>query len=123
MSGLLPLRSIITVSKAKKIELPALPKAVRAFNQDIETRMVIPTLPSLWEQDAMCQAYGFDYLYSSNDSPKSGGPNLNDEQVFKLAEDLDKKSTKPFLSFILTMSMHGPYTQQIDNSFIIKNKN
>lgn len=123
MSGLLPLRSIITVSKAKKIELPALPKAVRAFNQDIETRMVIPTLPSLWEQDAMCQAYGFDYLYSSNDFPKSGERNLNDEQVFKLAEDLDKKSTKPFLSFILTMSMHGPYTQQIDNSFIIKNKN
>ena len=122
MSGLLPLRSIITVSKAKNIELPALPKAIHVFNPEIESRMIIPTLPSLWEQDAMCQSYGFNFLYSSNDYKNGAERNLNDEQVFELAEELDKKSTKPFLSFILTMSMHGPYTKQIDDKFIIKNK-
>ncbi len=122
MTGLLPLRSIITVSNAKNIELPALPKVMRTFNKDIETRMIIPTLPSLWEQDAMCLSYGFDHLYSSNDYSKNKERNLNDEQVFELAEELDKKSSKPFFAYILTMSMHGPYTKQFDDTFIIKSK-
>ena len=122
MSGLLPLRSIITVSKAKNIEIPAMPKMMRVFNNQIETRMVIPTLPTMWEQDAMCKAYGFDHLYTSNDYKKENVRNLNDLQVFELAASLDKKSRKPFFSYILTMSMHGPYTKQIDDSFIIKSK-
>ena len=122
MTGLLPLRSIITVSKAKDRTLVALPKLMKLFNKDIETRMIIPTLPSLWEQDAMCNAYGFHHLYSSNDFTGNVERNLNDEQVFQLAEEIDMKSTKPFFSYILTMSMHGPYNKQIDPSFIINSK-
>ena len=122
MTGLLPLRSIITVSRVKNNKLPALPKMMKIFNKEIETRMIIPTLPSLWEQDAMCQAYGFDRLYSSYDYKDSSEQNLNDEQVFQLAERIDKESNKPFFSFILTMSMHGPYTKQVDTTFFIKSK-
>jgi lipoteichoic acid synthase len=122
MTGLLPLRSIITVSKAKDRTLMAMPKLITLFNEDIETRMIIPTLPSLWEQDAMCNAYGFQRLYSSNDYTENVGRNLNDEQVFKLAEEIDMKSSKPFFSYILTMSMHGPYNKQIDPSFKINSK-
>ena len=120
MTGLLPLRSIITVSRAKHNLIPALPKSIRQFNPHIESRMVIPTLPSLWEQDAMCQTYGFDYLFSSNDYKGQHSRNLNDEQVFQLAQQIDLKSSKPFFSFILTMSMHGPYNSQIDSSFVIR---
>ena len=122
MTGLLPFRSIITVSKAKDRTLMALPKFMKLFNKDIETRMIIPTLPSLWEQDAMCNAYGFHHLYSSNDFTDNVERNLNDEQVFQLAAEIDMKSSKPFFSYILTMSMHGPYNKQIDQSFIINSK-
>ena len=122
LSGLLPLRSIITVTKAKDRTIISLPKLLKQFNKDLESRMVIPTLPSLWEQDSMCQAYGFDHLYSSNDYKKSNARNLNDEQVFELAKEADLKSTKPFFSFILTLSMHGPYNKQIDDTFIINDK-
>ena len=122
MTGLLPLRSIITVSRAKHNLLPALPKKIKKYNPDIESRMVIPTLPSLWEQDAMCQAYGFDYLYSSNDFQGPHSRNLNDEQIFQLAKEIDLKSSKPFFSYILTMSMHGPYNSPIDSTFIIHDK-
>jgi lipoteichoic acid synthase len=122
MTGLLPLRSIITVSRAKEKTLPALPKVIKQVFPNMETRMIIPTLPSLWEQDAMCHAYGFDHLYSSNDFEGKHERNLNDEQLFTLAQQLDSKSTSPFFSYILTMSMHGPYNSVIDNSFIIHDK-
>ena len=122
LSGLLPLRSIITVTKAKDRTIISLPKVLKQFNKDLESRMIIPTLPSLWEQDSMCQAYGFDQLYSSNDYKNSNERNLNDEQVFELAKEADLKSTRPFFSFILTLSMHGPYNKQIDDTFVIKDK-
>ena len=122
MAGLLPLRSMITVSVAKKKELPALPKVMKQFNPSMEMRMVIPTLPSLWEQDAMCQAYGFDALYSSNDYTSHHDRYLTDEQLFELAKQIDLKSEKPFFSCLITMSMHGPYTSQIDSTFIIQSK-
>lgn len=122
MTGLLPLRSIITVSRAKHNVLQALPKMMKKFNPSMETRMVIPTLPSLWEQDAMCQAYGFDRLYSSNDFKGEHERNLNDEQVFQLSQQLDRESTKPFFSYILTMSMHGPYNTQMDPTFPIQDQ-
>ena len=112
MTGLFPLRAIITVSKARKIILPGLPKKLGK-----ESRMVIPTVTSLWIQDEMCRQYGFNCLYSSKDY--AGPSNLNDEQVFQLAMQKDNETYMPFFSVILTMSMHQPYTKQIDPTFPI----
>lgn len=114
MTGLLPLRSQITVSKARVVTLPGLPKLINK-----ESRMIIPTIVSMWNQDEMCRQYGFDHLYASNDYSKEHETNLNDEQVFSLAIEKDKISKQPFFSVILTMSMHQPYTRQIDSSFPI----
>jgi lipoteichoic acid synthase len=114
MTGLLPLRSLITVSKARKVTLPGLPQLIKK-----ESRMIIPTIVSMWNQDEMCRQYGFDHLYASNDYSKEHETNLNDEQVFSLAIEKDKSSKQPFFSVILTMSMHQPYTKQIDSSFPI----
>ena len=112
MTGLLPLRAIITVSKARKIILPGLPKKIGK-----ESRMVIPTVASLWNQDEMCRQYGFNSLYTSKDN--TGPSNLNDEEVFQLAMLKDTETDIPFFSVILTMSMHQPYTKQIDPTFPI----
>ena len=114
MSGLLPLRSIITVSKAQNIKLIGLPKILNR-----ESRMVIPTVTSLWNQDEMCRQYEFNHLYASNDYETGDEQTLNDEQIFQLAAQKDESSQQPFFSVILTMSMHQPYTKQMDSSFLI----
>ena len=117
MTGLLPLRSVITVSKARHITLPGLPRLL-----GIDSRMVIPTAVSIWNQDDMCRTYGFKHLYAKQDYSKDIHLNLNDEQAFALAMEKDKEASQPFFSVILTMSMHQPYIQQIDSTFIIKDQ-
>lgn len=112
MTGILPLRSVITVSKARSVTLPGLPKMTGR-----RSRMVIPTMASMWNQDGMCKQYGFDSLYTSDDFKGLHGSFLNDEQVFQLAMEKDQLSTQPFLSVILTMTMHQPYTEQPDTTF------
>jgi lipoteichoic acid synthase len=115
MSGVLPLRSFITVSKARNVTLYGLPKMLGK-----RSRMVIPTFTSMWNQDEMCNQYGFNQLFSSSDYADGNQKILNDEQVFQLAMQKDKDSNQPFFSVILTMSMHQPYTKQIDSTFQIK---
>lgn len=114
MAGLLPFRSIITVSKARSVTLCGLPKMLGR-----ESRMVIPTVSTMWNQNEMCRQYGFKHLYASNDYAGGDYSNLNDKQVFLLAIQKDKESTSPFFSVILTMTMHQPYTKQIDPTFPI----
>lgn len=116
MTGLLPLRSTITVSKARSVTLPALPKFLGK-----ESRMIIPTGATVWEQDEMCTQYAFNQLYSKDNF---GGMDcyLNDEQVFQLAMLKDINSKSPFFSVILTMSMHQPYNNIVDPKFPISDK-
>lgn len=112
MTGILPLRSIITVSKARSVSLPGLPKALGR-----DSRMIIPTTSTVWNQDEMCRQYGFDHYYSSTDYRGDHEAYLNDEQIFQMAKEKDNDSKRPFFSVVLTMSMHQPYTSQIDPSF------
>ena len=112
MTGLLPLRSVVTVSKAYKVKLPGLPKILNR-----ESFMVIPTMANVWLQDEMCHQYGFHYLYTKNEYGAKYCDELNDEQVFELAMRKDVSISQPDLSVILTMSMHQPYTRQIDSTF------
>lgn len=114
LTGLLPLRSQITISKAKDNRLPGLPKFLNR-----KSRMIIPTIASMWRQDEMCKQYGINNLYTSSDFIGNHNDNLNDEQVFLLAMQKDIESHERFFSFIITMSMHQPYTEQIDSTFII----
>lgn len=115
MTGILPLRSMVTVSKAKRRSMPGLPKLL-----GVDSRMVIPTVSSMWNQDDMCLQYGFDHLYTSNDYDGGKYACLNDEQVFQLAIEKDKASSQPFFSVVLTISMHQPYNEQIDPSFPVR---
>lgn len=118
MSGLLPLRSMITVSKVAPNRIPGMADILKR-NKGLQTRMIIPTSISMWKQDVMCQKYGFEDLYSSQDYANGDIDNLNDEQLFQLVKEIDVKKDNPFFSVILTMSMHQPYTEFIDDSFPI----
>lgn len=121
MTGLLPLRSEVTVTKAKHASLPGLPKLLKEEGLIGEARMVIPTLPSMWEQERMCEQYGFDHLYSSADYEGGAYWYLSDRQLFDYAAALDGNggASQPFLSVLLTMTMHQPYTEPKDSTFIV----
>jgi len=112
MTGILPLRSVITLAKARYAVMPGLPKSLEK-----KSRMIIPTVTSMWNQDEMCRQYGFSVLYSRDDFSHGINSNLTDKQVFQLAIEKDKESPSPFFSVVLTLSMHQPYKEQIDPSF------
>lgn len=119
MTGLLPLRSLLTISRVGKMaHISGLAKVLKD-SMGLETRMIIPTVASVWNQDRMCQKYGFDKYYSSSDYPMTHSGYLNDYEVFKLAKDQDKQAKQPFFSVILTMSMHQPYKEEVDPMFKI----
>ena len=122
MAGILPLRSEVTVTKAKYAELPGLPKILKQEGMIKEAQMIIPTLPSMWEQEGMCEKYGFDHLYSSTDYENGKYWYLFDKQIFEYALEKNLAAQQPFLSVILTMTMHQPYTKPMDSTFIIKDK-
>jgi len=116
MTGMLPLRSEITITKAKRNVLPALPALLKR-ERGMQTRMVIPTAAAMWSQDAMCTAYGIDDLHSINEFKGVHSAYLSDDQVVALADSVDAMTKQPFFSFVLTFSMHMPYDKVIDPSF------
>ena len=120
MTGMLPLRSEVTVTKAKYSELPGLPKVLKQEGEIKEAQMIIPTLPSMWEQESMCEKYGFDHLYSSADYQNGKFWYLSDQQIFEYALEKNLSAKQPFLSVILTMTMHQPYKKPMDPDFIVK---
>ena len=62
MAGLLPLHAEITVSKAKHNEIIGLPEQLKGMYQDLKSHTIIPTNPTLWEQQPMSQIILYDRL-------------------------------------------------------------
>ena len=116
MTGLLPLRSEITITKAKRNVLPALPRLLKE-HRGMLSRMVIPTAAAMWSQDAMCKAYGIEELHSVNEYLGPHDSVLQDDQVAVLADSVDGRSREPFFSTVLTFSTHMPYDKTIDPTF------
>ena len=127
MAGLLPLHSEITVSKAKKNSIIGLPEQIKKAYPDLQSLTIIPTNPSLWDQQAMSDSYGFDKLYSMLDyqaemKDNENGAFLTDEMIFRYASKKDESNQPPFFSLILTMSMHQPFNSFIEHGFHLTDK-
>ena len=128
MTGLLPLHSEITVSKAKHNRLIGLPEQMKKRFPELTSMTIIPTNPSLWEQKPMTEAYSFDNLYSMIEYQAEMKDNkingfLTDGMIFKYASHKDNTNTPPFVSLILTMSMHQPYDACEEHGFTLTDKN
>jgi lipoteichoic acid synthase len=128
MAGLLPLHSEITVSKAKRNRLIGLPEQWKKRFPKLTSMTIIPTNPSLWEQKPMTDAYSFENLYSMIDYQAEMKDNedngfLTDGMIFKYASYKDDSNTQPFVSLILTMSMHQPYDACQEHGFTLSDKN
>jgi lipoteichoic acid synthase len=125
MAGLLPLHAEITVGKAKHDSIIGLPKQLKKEYSDLKSLTIIPTNPTLWDQQAMTDNYGFDHLYSMLDyqaemKDNDSGGFLTDGMIFSYASKKDESNKTPFFSLILTMSMHQPYEGYEEHGFILK---
>lgn len=127
MAGLLPLHSEITVSKTKRDTIIGLPEQMKKIFPDLKSYTLIPTNPSLWEQQPMTEAYGFDHLYSMIDYQaeidRENDGFLSDGMIFNYASFKDKSIQQPYFSLILTMSMHQPYDAFEEHGFEVTDKN
>ncbi len=124
MAGLLPLHSEITVSKVKSNRIIGLPEQMKKKYPELKSYTIIPTNPTLWEQQAMTDAYGFDKLFSMLDyqaemKNNESGDFLTDQMIFAYASRKDESNTPPFCSLLLTMSMHQPYNTFVEHGFQI----
>lgn len=127
MAGLLPIRTEITAVKAKKKQIYGLPEQLKTISPNSTSYTLIPTRPTFWEQQGMTAAYGFEKLYSTIEYQAIMKEELNndfidDEKIFPYAANVDKKTTLPFMSLILTFSMHQPYDTYKEHGFYLKNK-
>lgn len=118
--GLLPLKNTVTIIYHLKNKYTTFPSLLKQQDKIKESHMTIPTGPTYWRQDNMCQRYQIDSLFSRNDYPRRQARWLNDEEIFKLAQSKDIKMPQPFLSIILTASTHSPYDQSIEENTTFK---
>lgn len=120
MTGLLPLRSALSVGVAKKDTLPSLPSILKNEMRIERTEIVIPSRPGMWQQENMNRVYGIDFCYSELDTL---GVIMTDKVVFDMAKRTGKTRSKPFYSMVLSLSTHLPYREFIDPDFKIEDDN
>lgn len=121
MTGLLPLTSEMTVNVVKGKTVRGLPKMLMDQHVLDTSHIIVPTSPTFWEQDAMNELYGIGKMYSKFDCPKElhGYEDLNDEQIFEMAQRVDTHAKAPFFSMIVSMSMHCPYDECVEHGFTL----
>lgn len=121
MTGLLPLPLEVTVSYAKNDSLVGLPGLLLKKGKIKHTQILVPTSPSLWEQNDMNAVYDFKTMYSKNDySTNHSGDDLIDEEIFEFAKRLDTKMPPNSFSLILSLSMHEPFDKCVEHGFQIE---
>lgn len=124
MTGLLPLRSEITVNYAKEDSLMGFPRLLKDFGIVNHTQILVPTSPSFWEQLSMNQVYGIDSMCAKyDDQDNKGGEDLPDEAIFRFARQLDAKRPPYSFSLLLTLSMHEPYDSSVEHGFHLNDDN
>ena len=97
MTGLLPLKSEITVNIAKDKTFCGLPAVLMKAGRLKHSHIIVPTSPTFWEQDKMNERYGIEKMYSKFDYDKnmSGNEDLDDEQIFQMATRVAATAEQP----------------------------
>ena len=120
LTGLLPLKNGVTINAISAKQITTFVSLLKERLPELQSHMTIPTEKDNWSQEAMCRKYGIDTLYSKEQYPlKIDEDWLNDRQLFDYATQNDSKLRPPFISFVLTSSMHSPYIKSYENYNII----
>lgn len=119
LTGLLPLRKGVTINEICVPQITTFVSMAKRYIPSLYSQMTIPTDKNAWSQEAMCKKYGIDKLFSKEQYPKDFEDDwLNDQQLFEYASETDKYLKPPFMSFILTSSMHSPYIKSYEDYHI-----
>ena len=115
LTGLLPLKNGVTINEIRADSITTFVSLAKQQMPRLYSQMTIPTDKYSWSQEAMCKKYGIEALFSKEDyTQKIEEDWLNDKQLFEFAATNDKRLKPPFMSFILTSSMHSPYTKSYE---------
>lgn len=115
LTGLLPLKNGVTINEISSDTITTFVSLAKKEIPNLHSQMTIPTEGNSWSQEGMCKKYGIDILYSKEDyMGKTTEDWLNDKQLFEFTTKTDKGLKPPFMSFILTSSMHSPYTKSYE---------
>ena len=119
LTGLLPLKNSVTINEISAKTITTFVSLAKEKYPDLHSQMTIPTEKDSWSQESMCKKYGIDYLYSKDNYHHIIEEDwLNDKQLFEYATTNDKRLRPPFISFILTSSMHSPYIKSYEDYYI-----
>jgi len=122
MTGILPLRNRITVSKIKGKSLPALPKILEKELNIGHSNIYNPAGPNLWQQSDMNLVYGITSMYCNNDIISNKPKVLEDKDIFTFAASHIRSCKVPFFSLILSVSTHSPYDKFFGEDLFSNNK-
>lgn len=106
MTGLLPSQNDITLSILPHSHVVSLAHILK--HHGFTTMITLPTGPTIWNQNIANESYGIDRSFSISDLRQKEW--LNDEQLIDFALDNERKCKGPLFHVILTVSTHGPYT-------------
>lgn len=124
LTGLLPIKNGVTINEIRSQNITTFVSLAKKQISHLHSQMIIPTEKNSWSQEAMCKKYGIKTLFSKENYPsKVKADWLNDKQLFEFAIAKDKNLKPPFMSFILTSSMHSPYIKSYENYDINYPKN
>ncbi len=119
LTGLLPLKNGVTINEIKSQQISTFVSLAKEQIPDLYSQMTIPTEKDAWSQEAMCKKYGINKLFSKENYPSKVEEDwLTDKQLFEFVTETDKNLRPPFISFILTSSMHSPYIKYYEDYHI-----
>ena len=114
MNGLLPLRYKATVSSVTSNTLLSLPKLLERQLGISKSTIIIPTKPTMWQQNDMNVAYGIKQMFSLKDIQATEQvSDINDAHIFNFAAKKLDSEDEPFFHLILSLSTHSPYDRYI----------
>lgn len=123
MNGLLPLRAKCTVGPVKDNTLHALPNLLENQMGISKTTIIIPTRPSMWQQEDVNDVYGIKQMFSEKDIQMAEQvSDLNDAHIFNFAASKLISDEEPFFHLILTLSTHSPYNNFVGQNLFFPNK-
>jgi len=115
LTGLLPLKNSVTINEISANNITTFVSLAKEKYPNLHSQMTIPTEKDSWSQESMCRKYGIDTLFSKENYSKEVKDDwMNDQQLFEYAAHNDKHLKSPFISIILTSSMHSPYIKSYE---------
>lgn len=107
-TGLYPATDVTTVSSYAYNDFPSLPKSLPGYH----SFEVISESAAMWNHSITNKSLGYDFMIDNTRKRAKDENRGQDEVLFETAIEIMDTVPQPFMAFITTISMHGPYKDQ-----------